>query len=129
RIARTIDDVDLAVVPVDVQEGARERHPPLVLVVVPVCGGRAGFDRPEPVRLPRLEEQRLRERGLPDPTVPDDGDVVDLPRLGDCWHGARPPEIVGLGRTNSTVNRAIGPAGGAVRTRARPARATRPGGP
>jgi hypothetical protein len=74
-------------VPVDVQERTGERHLSPVLVVVPVGRRRAGLHRPEPVRLARLEEQRLRERGLADPAVPDDGDVADLPRLGDCWHG------------------------------------------
>ncbi len=86
-VARAVDEVDLAVLPVDVDERARERHLPLVLVVVPVCGRRARVDRAEPVRLPRLKEQRLRERGLPHSAVADDGDVADLPRLGDCWHG------------------------------------------
>ena len=82
-VARAVDEVDLAVLPVEVQQRARERHLPLVLVVVPVADGRPLLDRAEPVRLSRLEEQRLDERGLPDPAVADDGDVADLARLGD----------------------------------------------
>ena len=81
-VARRVDEVDLAVLPLEVAERAGERHRALVLVVVPVGDRRPLLDRAEPVRLPRLEEQRLDERGLPDPAVAGDGDVADLPWLG-----------------------------------------------
>ena len=58
------------------------------LVVVPVGHRRAGVDRPEPVRLPRLEEHRLDQRGLARTAVTDDGDVADLAGL-DSRHRAR----------------------------------------
>ena len=47
-----------------VRERERDRHLPLLLVVVPVRDRRARVDRAEPVRLARLEEERLDERGL-----------------------------------------------------------------
>ena len=57
----------------------------LVLVLVPVGDGRARLDRPEPVHLAGLEEQRFDERRLARPAMTDDGDVADLPWLG-CGH-------------------------------------------
>ena len=78
-VARRVDQVDLAPLPLAVTERSGERHLPAVLVLLPVADRCAGFDLPEPVRLARLEEQRLDERGLPRPAVADDGDVADLP--------------------------------------------------
>ena len=78
-VARRVDQVDLAALPLAVAERRGERHLPAVLVLLPVGDRRAGFDLPEPVRLSRLEEQRLDERGLSRPAVADDGDVADLP--------------------------------------------------
>ncbi len=85
-VTRAVDEVDLTVVPLEVQQSTGERHLPLVLVVVPVGDGRALLDRAQPVRLSRLEEQCLDERGLPDPAVARDGDVADLARLAHSWH-------------------------------------------
>ena len=96
RIAGDVDQVELAALPLGVRERERDRHPPLLLVVVPVRHGRAGFDRPEPVRLAHLEEQCLDERGLAGAAVTDDGDVADLSRL-ESGHAGAPPRLVGLG--------------------------------
>ena len=79
RVARRVDEVDLAALPLEVHERGRERHLPALLVLVPVGDRRAGLDRAQPVRLSRLEEQSLDERGLARPAVADDGDVADLP--------------------------------------------------
>ena len=57
----------------------------LLLVLVRVGDRGAGIDRPQPVHLARLEEERLDERRLSRPPVADDGDVADLPWLG-CSH-------------------------------------------
>src|SRR5205823_8291016 len=81
RIARRVDQVDLPVLPLEVHERAGEGHLPLLLVLVPVGGGRAGLDRPEPVRDASLEEHRLDEGALARAAVSDDGDVADLPWL------------------------------------------------
>ena len=62
RVARRVDEVDLAVLPLEVAERAREGHAALLLVLVPVGDGRPLLDAAEPVRLSRLEEQRLDER-------------------------------------------------------------------
>src|SRR5947209_1451754 len=86
-VAGSVDEVDLAVVPLEVAERARQRHDALLLVLVPVGNGRALLDRPEPVRLSRLEEQRLDERGFPDAAMSCDGDVPDLGRLGGSHTG------------------------------------------
>ena len=50
-----------------------------LLVLFPVGDGAARLDRAQPVRLSRLEEQGLDERGLPRTAMADDGDVADLP--------------------------------------------------
>ena len=84
-VARRVDDVDLAVVPLEALERPRQRHLPFVLVVVPVGDRRALLHRAEAVRLAGLEEHRLDERRLSHAAVADDGDVADLPGLRD-WH-------------------------------------------
>ena len=96
-VARAVDQVDLPVVPVEMEQRAGERHRAPLLAVIPVGGGRALLHRPEPVDLARLEQHGLRERGLPDPAVADDGDVADLPGLGRR-HQALILLGVGLGR-------------------------------
>ena len=85
RVAGTVEEVDLASLPLRVGERERDRELPLLLVLVRVGDRGAGLDRPEPVHLTRLEEQRLDERRLSRSAVADDGDVADLPRLG-CSH-------------------------------------------
>ena len=87
RIAGYVDQVQLPPLPVGVRERERDRHPPLLLVVVPVADGRAGVDRAEPVELARLIEQRLDEGGLAGAAVADDGDVAELSGL-ECGHAA-----------------------------------------
>ena len=81
RVAGDVDQVDLPLLPLGVGERERDRHPALLLVVVPVRDRRARVDRAEPVRLAGLEEQRLDERGLARAAVSDDGDVADLSGL------------------------------------------------
>ncbi len=88
-IAGRVDQVDLALLPLEVRERRGERHLPFLLVVVPVGDGRPRLDRPEPVHHPRLEEQGLHERRLANAAVSDDCDVTDLPGL--VGHAARPP--------------------------------------
>src|SRR6185295_16065099 len=85
RVAGDVDEVELPVLPLRVRERERDRHPPLLLVVVPVGDSRSRLDRAEAVRLARLEEQRLDERGLARASVADDGDVADLSGL-ECGH-------------------------------------------
>ena len=97
RIARDVDQVQLALLPLRVRERERDRHLPLLLVVVPVGGRRARIDRAEPVRLAGLEEQRLDERRLARAAVADDGDVADLARL-ENGHTLLPPRLTGYGR-------------------------------
>ena len=91
RVAGRVDEVDLAVFPLEVTERAREGHPALLLVLVPVGDGRALLDGAEPVRLPGLEEQRLDERRLPDAAVSGDGDVADLALARWQASGTCPP--------------------------------------
>ena len=86
RVARHVQQVDLAVLPRRVGERQRDRHPPLLLVLVPVADGGAGVDRAEPVDLVGLKEQRLDEGRLAGATMADDCDVADLSGL-DCGHG------------------------------------------
>ena len=107
RVARAVDEVDLAVLPVDVQLRAGEGHLALVLVVVPVGDGRALLDRAEPRRLSGLEEERLHERGLADATVPGDGDVADLARLGNGCHGLIVNQVSRPARAGEPESRAL----------------------
>ena len=65
-----------------VAERRGDRHRATLLVLFQVRDRVARVDRPEPVRLSRLEEHRLDERGLARSTVADDGDVADLPGFG-----------------------------------------------
>ncbi len=60
-VARRVDEVDLAVLPLEVAERARQGHPPALLVLVPVRDRRPLLDAAEPIRLPGLEEQRLEK--------------------------------------------------------------------
>ncbi len=84
RIAGDVEQVDLAALPGGVREGERDRHPALLLVLVPVADRRARLDRAEPVHLSGLVEQGLDERGLAGTAVSDDGDVADLSGLGQA---------------------------------------------
>jgi hypothetical protein len=81
RVARRVDEVDQAPLPVEVREPGGERHLAPVLVLVRVGDGRPLLDAAEAVRRAGLEERRLDEGRLPGPAVSDDGDVSDLRRL------------------------------------------------
>src|SRR5262249_36785008 len=83
RVAGRVDEVDLPLLPLEVADRRGEGHLPLLLVVVPPGDSRPGLDRAEPIRRAGLVQQCLDDRGLARPTVPDNGDVADLPRL-DC---------------------------------------------
>ena len=85
RVAGNVDEVDLPVLPARVSERERDRHLPLLLVLVPITDGRAGVDRSEPVDLVGLVEQSLDEGRLAGSAMADDGDVADLSGL-DCGH-------------------------------------------
>src|SRR5262249_32579855 len=78
RVARRVDDVELSALPLAVSQGRGQGHRAPLLVLLPVGDRIPRIDRPEPVRLARLEEHRLGERGLARPAVADDGDVADL---------------------------------------------------
>jgi hypothetical protein len=80
-VARRVDQVDLAPLPLEVGDGRGQRHLAALLVLVPVTHGRARLDRSQPVGGPGLEEQRLDEGRLPRAPVSDDGDVAYLPGL------------------------------------------------
>src|SRR4029079_10623990 len=80
-VARGVDQVDLAALPLNVAEGRGERHLAVVLVVVPLAGCAAGLDRAEPVDRTGLEEHRLDQRRLARGAVTDDGNVADLSGL------------------------------------------------
>src|SRR5262249_11880112 len=52
-------------------------HAALVLLRLEVACGRPVLDPPSPGHRAGREEQRLGERRLPDPVVPDEGDIAD----------------------------------------------------
>ena len=94
-VARRVDQIELAALPLTRAERRGQRHLAPLLVLVPVRDGRPRLDRAEPVRLARLEEQSLDERGLARSAVSDDGNVADLPGfdghrvLLGAWNGSR----------------------------------------
>ena len=96
RIARNVDQVELASLPLGVRQREGDRHLPLLLVVVPVGDRRPGVDRAQSIRLARLEEERLDQRGLPRAAMTDDGDVADLSGL-ESGHAGLPPRLSGDG--------------------------------
>ena len=93
RLAGSVDQVDLAALPLEVAERVRDRHLALLLVLVPVGDRAALLDNAEPVRRAGLEQHRLDERGLACAAVTDDGDVADLSGL-DCGHAKTPCRLV-----------------------------------
>ena len=80
-VARRVDQIDLAVMPLQMADRRGERHLSSLLVLVPVGDCGAGLDRAEPVRRAGLKEHRFDERRLSGTAVSDDGDVANLPRL------------------------------------------------
>ena len=99
RITRNVDEVDLAALPARVSERQRDRHLPLLLVLVPVGDRGAGVDRTQSIDLVGLIQQRLDEGRLARPAMADDGDVADLSGL-DWGHG-RPFLLVMSGSSES----------------------------
>jgi hypothetical protein len=79
-LARRVEEVDLAVHPLERGQGRRDGHLAGLLVGVVVGDRRSLGDRPEPVRRPRLEQQRLVQRGLAAATMADERDVPDAVR-------------------------------------------------
>ncbi len=77
RVARRVDQVDLAVVKVDRGDRRVDRHLALLLVRLVVADRRPLDDRAQAVDLPGLEQDRLGEAGLATAAVPDEGDVSD----------------------------------------------------
>src|SRR3972149_6797880 len=81
-VARRVDQVHLAPLPLDVADGRRQGHLALVLLLLPVGDGRVVLDRAQPVRRAALEEKRFRERRLARAT---------MAAAGEGANGARGP--------------------------------------
>ena len=101
RVARRVDQVELAFLPLDVTERSGERHLPTLLVLIPVGHGRALLDRSEPVDRTGLEEHGLQQRGLARPTMADNGDVANLSGLDGHSAGLLLGIVNGFGRVRS----------------------------
>ena len=69
-IAGRVDQVDLALLPLEVRERGGERHLALLLVVVPVGDGRAGFDRAGRFTIPVWKSSASTSDVLPTPRCP-----------------------------------------------------------
>jgi hypothetical protein len=76
-LAGSVEEVDLAVLPLEGGEGGRDGHLALLLVGLGVGGGRALLDGAEPVDRAGLEQERLVQGRLPAPAVTDQGDIAD----------------------------------------------------
>jgi hypothetical protein len=74
---RGVDQVDLALLPLERGERRRDRHLARLLVGVGVRHGRAVDDAAEPVDRAGLEQQRLVQRGLPATAVADERHVAN----------------------------------------------------
>ena len=79
-LARGVDEVDLALVPVERAQRRADRHLARLLVGVGIGGRVAIQDRAQPVDGAGLEQQRLVDRGLPAAAMADKGDVPDAVR-------------------------------------------------
>ena len=84
RLARGVDQVDLAPVVLERGDGGVDRHLTSLLVGLEVGDGRAVLHLAEAVRHPGLEEDRLGEARLPRPSVADQGDVSNPVRRLRC---------------------------------------------
>ena len=80
RLARGVEEVDLAVHPFERAQRRRDRHPARLLVVVGVRDRRAVGHRAEPVGRARLVQQRLVQRGLAGAAMADERHVPDAVR-------------------------------------------------
>ena len=100
-LAGGVEEVDLAVVPLERAQRRADRHLARLLVGVAVGGRGALGDRPEPVEHAGLVEQGLVQRGLAAAAVADQCHVADAigamhartPLLGN----ARRPTLVAIG--------------------------------
>ena len=100
-LAGGVEEVDLAVVPLERAQRRADRHLARLLVGVAVGGRGALGDRPEPVEHAGLVEQGLVQRGLAAAAVADECHVADAigamhartPLLGN----ARRPTLVAIG--------------------------------
>jgi hypothetical protein len=81
RLAGRVDQVDLAVVPLERAQRRADRHLARLLVGVGIRG-RGSRPGPTPSRLtaPAWIQQRLVDRGLPAAAMADEGDVPDAVR-------------------------------------------------
>ena len=86
RVTRRVDQVDLAPLPLERGQRGRDRHLPLLLVLVGVRDRGPVGHGAQPVGHAGLEQQRLVQRGLARPPMPDEGDVPDL--VGRLVQGA-----------------------------------------
>ena len=96
RVAGRVEDVELVALVLGVQQRARDRHRPPLLVVVVVGDGAAVGHGSQARDRARLEEQRLRERRLAASAVADERDVANL--LGRERHHRLLPESTGSRR-------------------------------
>ena len=81
RLARGVEEVDLALVPLERAQGGRDRHLARLLVGVRVRDRGPVGDAAEARHGAGLEEQRLVQGGLSTAAVADKGDVADAIRL------------------------------------------------
>ncbi len=98
RLARRVDQVDLAAAVLEAGERGVDRHRPLLLVGLVVGDGRAVGHRAEPVDRAGLEQHRLVQARLAAAPVPDQGDIAN-PVCGLVRHAT---EGTPAGRQNST---------------------------
>ncbi len=82
RLAGGIQQVDLALLPLQRAERRGDRHLARLLVGIGVRHGRALRHGAEAADRPRLEQQRLMQRGLPRPAMSDEGHVANTIRWG-----------------------------------------------
>ena len=77
HVPRGVDEVQLAVAPVEGRRGRRDGDAPLALVLAEVHHGLAVVDLPDLVALAAVEEEPLGRGRLPRVDVRDDSDVAD----------------------------------------------------
>ena len=80
RLAGRVQQVDLALLPLERAERRGDRHLARLLVGVGVRHGAVVGDRAQARVTPGLEQQRLVQRRLPRPSVTDEGDVANTVR-------------------------------------------------
>ena len=80
RLARRVEEVDLAVLPLEGAQRCRDGHLPRLLVGLGVGRRGAVLDGAEPVEGAGLEQERLVQRRLPAPAVAHQSDIADAVR-------------------------------------------------